>query len=98
MSTKCMQLRTEVDVIYSQCFMSNTKSGKARSAEKLSIDGMELVASGWEALAAIKCCAPWNQWIRFVSLTDDPPMGNCAGWTMRLSVDVTFCDPCNTGS
>jgi len=98
MTQKCVQMSLDVSVIYRQCFKSNTKSGKARTAEELTTDGMDLVNSGWAALERLKCCTPYNQWIRFVSLSDNAPEGNCAGWTMSLSVDVVFCDPCQAGS
>lgn len=98
LSQKCIQLTVDVDVIYSQCFRSNTKGGKARPPADLTADGLELTISGYEALERLKCCTPWNQWIRFVSLTENPPMGNCAGWTLRLNVDVRFCGPCTPGS
>lgn len=95
----CRQLRMDVDVIYSQCFMSNTKSGRARAPEDLTEDGMELVTSGWDALEKLKCPEfPYNDWIKFVSLSTDGPEGNCAGWSMRLAVDIKFCDPCSPPS
>lgn len=88
---KCHELILDVVVNYRECFKVFTKDGKTRPIEDLTAEGTELFVSWWDVLRQIACCRPMNQYVRFVSIADSPPEGNCAGWTMVLEMDVSMC-------
>lgn len=87
----CKPLVLDVVLNYRQCFQSMTQRGTVRPLAALTEDGIALVASWWGVLGIISCCAPLNQLTRFTSITDSPPEGGCAGWTMALEIDVSLC-------
>lgn len=97
----CDELMMDVVVTYSECFMSQTVSGKTRTAADLTADGLDLVVSAWEAIGRIACCVgahgqPWNSVIRFSGVNHTPPEAGCAGWVLRLEVDLVMCGPCES--
>lgn len=88
----CKPLILDVVLNYRECFKVFSADGKsARSITDLTADGSALIASWWDVLGTLSCCKPLNQHLRFVSIADSPPEGNCAGWTMALEVDVSLC-------
>jgi hypothetical protein len=91
----CKPLILDVVINYRQCFkVFSDRGAGARKVEDLTADGTALLLTWWNVLVKMACCAPLNQFVRFVSILDQPPAGNCAGWTMAIEVDVSLCG-CN---
>lgn len=90
---RCADIVMEVDVIYSACYQSFDGDGpEGVPIDEATKQGMAFVNSWEEALKRLACCEPTNLSVRFQSVQDNPPSGGCAGWSMRLEVDVSMCN------
>lgn len=89
---RCNPLILDVVINYRECFQSFSADGKnSRTVTQLTEDGTALLLTWWNALRTLVCCDGLNQVVRFTSIADVAPEGNCAGWTMALEVDVSMC-------
>jgi hypothetical protein len=91
--SKCRDLVMDVLVTYKTCFeVFDGDSPEAVPIGDATTAGRAIMGTWWEALKRLACCTPTNQLVRFSMAEDLPPEGGCAGWQMRLHVDLSICD------
>lgn len=89
---KCTTLTLDVAINYRACFTPFARDGaKTKPVAEVTAAGTDLMLTWWDTLGRLVCCSQLNQLTRFVSIADSPPDGGCAGWTMMLEVDVSYC-------
>jgi hypothetical protein len=90
---RCKALTMDIVVTYQSCFESfDGDSANAATILSTTTQGRALMDTWWEALKRLACCDDTNKEVRFTSEQDFAPEGACAGWAVRLEVDLEICD------
>lgn len=92
----CRAVTLDVIVVYRTCIRTIDDDGNSPPLETMTEQGTAITLTWWDALTRLSCCKPHNQSLRLIQVITDPPAGGCAGWTMNLEADLSFCDPCVT--
>lgn len=88
---KCHTLILDIAITYSECFAVLTKSSNPMPIADMTSQGLDMMQSWWTALQMLSCCEPSNQMLRFASIVELAPEGQCASWVMMLECDIKFC-------
>lgn len=95
---RCGDFVLTIDLTYQTCWNPFDGDGpEGKTLADSTAQGLAAIESWWAILARLVCCDAITSEVRFESQQDLPTEGGCAGWTMRVNVDVSMCDCSSVG-